>query len=172
MFDSRVWVTGEPGSRGGDLGCRRALAAEVVAANTAVVHGECRVLLRVAELVDLYAPTPDQQDRAGGAAAAASDPVARAWLAGEGISSPGGEGTPQVAEFCFAELGAMLGMARYAAEQLVADVLDLRHRLPLCWARVRRGEVRSVVVRRVAAETRWLKRPRFSAALIRVAALG
>ncbi|MGD7706864.1 hypothetical protein, partial [Microlunatus sp. Y2014] len=156
MFDSRVWVTGGPGSSGGDLGCRRALAAEVVAANTSVVHGECRVLLRVAELVDLYAPTPDQQDRADGAAAAASGPAGRVRLAGEGISSPGGVGTPRVAEFCFVELGGILQVARYAAEQLVADVLDLRHRLPRCWARVRRGEVRAAVVRRVAAETRWL----------------
>ncbi|MGD7706368.1 hypothetical protein [Microlunatus sp. Y2014] len=154
MFDSSVWLTGGSGSSCGDRGCRRALADEIIAANTAITHADCRVLLRVAEWVDLYAPTPEQEREA---AAAEREPMsAAARLAGEGVRAPGGDGTPRVSEFCFAELGGMLGMARFAAEQLVADVVDLRHRLPLCWGRVQRGEVRSAVVRRVAAETRWL----------------
>jgi hypothetical protein len=42
----------------------------------------------------------------------------------------GGEGTPEVAEFAAAELGAELQMSPWAAAQLIGDALDLRHRLP------------------------------------------
>jgi hypothetical protein len=68
----------------------------------------------------------------------------------------GGEGTPQVAEFAPAELGAELAMSPYAATMLIADALDLRHRLPLLWARVRAGEVKPWVGRRTAAASRGL----------------
>ncbi len=42
----------------------------------------------------------------------------------------GGAGTPGVAEFAPAELGVVLATSTTAAERLVADALDLRHRLP------------------------------------------
>ncbi len=42
----------------------------------------------------------------------------------------GGDGTPAVAEFAPAELGVVLGTSSSAAERLVGDALDLRHRLP------------------------------------------
>ncbi|MDQ3664126.1 MAG: 13E12 repeat family protein, partial [Actinomycetota bacterium] len=66
----------------------------------------------------------------------------------------GGVGTPKVAEFAPAELGAELGVTTYAARLLVADALDLRHRLPRLWARVQAGQVKPWVGRRVAQQTR------------------
>jgi hypothetical protein len=45
-----------------------------------------------------------------------------------------GEGAPLVAEFCLAELGAVLGVSTTAAKKLVGHALELRHRLPRLWA--------------------------------------
>ncbi len=68
----------------------------------------------------------------------------------------GGVGTPQVAEFAFAELGARMQMSPWSARRLVADALDVRHRLPLIWARVVAGRARVSNARLVAARTRHL----------------
>jgi hypothetical protein len=68
----------------------------------------------------------------------------------------GGDGTPEVAEFCPAELAAVLGISAYAGAQLIADALDLRHRLPILWHRIGRGEVKPSIGRRVAQATRQL----------------
>jgi hypothetical protein len=64
-----------------------------------------------------------------------------------------GAGTPPVAEFCVAELGAELQIGDHAAARLVGDALELRHRLPRLWSRVMRGEVKSWVARRIADTT-------------------
>jgi Domain of unknown function (DUF222) len=66
----------------------------------------------------------------------------------------GGVGTPSVAEFAPAELGAVLGVSTYAATALVADALDLRHRLPRLWARVLAHDVPPWMARRIAELTR------------------
>ena len=66
----------------------------------------------------------------------------------------GGDGTPEVAEFAPAELGAELAMSPFAARQLIADALDLRHRLPALWARVQAGEVKPWIARKTADATR------------------
>jgi hypothetical protein len=71
----------------------------------------------------------------------------------------GGAGTPEVASFAPAELGARIGRSTWAAEQLIADALDLAHRLPQLWARVQGGEVRASYARHVARRTRDLDRP-------------
>jgi hypothetical protein len=42
----------------------------------------------------------------------------------------GGGGTPRVAEFATAEFAARLGLSSYAGRELIADALDLAHRLP------------------------------------------
>src|SRR4051794_32697149 len=42
----------------------------------------------------------------------------------------GGAGTPKVAAFAPEALGAALGVSPTAARSLMADALDLRHRLP------------------------------------------
>ncbi|MFY9914717.1 MAG: DUF222 domain-containing protein [Nocardioidaceae bacterium] len=68
----------------------------------------------------------------------------------------GGDGTPGVAEFAPAELGVVLATSTSAAERLVGDALDLRHRLPKVWARVCAGEVKPWIGRRTAEATRHL----------------
>jgi hypothetical protein len=68
----------------------------------------------------------------------------------------GGVGTPRVAEFAPAVFGARLQLSPYAAGRLLADVLDLRHRLPVLWGRVQRLEVREGHARFVARKTRDL----------------
>ncbi len=68
----------------------------------------------------------------------------------------GGAGTPLVMEFAAAELGARMGKSPYAGRSLMADALDVRHRLPLLWARVCAGEVAVGYARFVAQQTRDL----------------
>jgi hypothetical protein len=68
----------------------------------------------------------------------------------------GGEGTPEVSEYCAAELGALQGTGIGAARALIADALDLRYRLPRLWGRVLTGGVRAWQARRIAEQTRVL----------------
>ena len=68
----------------------------------------------------------------------------------------GGEGTPEVSEYCAAELGALLGTGMMAARVLIADGLDLRYRLPRLWGRVLTGGVRAWQARKIAEQTRCL----------------
>lgn len=68
----------------------------------------------------------------------------------------GGAGTPEVTEFAAAELGARLGVSTVSAGMLMADGLDLRHRLPALWRRVEAGEVRVYLARLVARKSREL----------------
>ena len=67
-----------------------------------------------------------------------------------------GAGAPLVAEFCLAELGAALGVSTDAGRALVADALDLRHRLPRLWSRVQSHTLPAWRARRIAAATRHL----------------
>lgn len=68
----------------------------------------------------------------------------------------GGEGCPQVSEFAATELGAVLGVGVCSGRAVIADALDLRHRLPSLWRRVCAGHVRAWQARRIAKETRPL----------------
>jgi hypothetical protein len=68
----------------------------------------------------------------------------------------GGEGTPEVSEYCAAELGALQGTGMAAARALIADALDLRYRLPRLWDRVLTGGVRAWQARKIAEHTRSL----------------
>src|SRR5687767_5984433 len=52
-----------------------------------------------------------------------------------------GEGCPLVAEFCIAELGAVLGISSTSAKKLIGHALELRHRLPRLWSQVESGRV-------------------------------
>ncbi|SDU89466.1 protein of unknown function [Microlunatus sagamiharensis] len=65
----------------------------------------------------------------------------------------GGQGCPPVAEHCALELGALRGTGATAARMLIADALDLRHRLPHLWQLVRTGTVRAWQARHVAQTT-------------------
>ena len=67
-----------------------------------------------------------------------------------------GEGTPLVAEFAPMEFGAALGMSTDAARGLVGDALELAHRLPRIWKRIRAGEVPAWKGRRIAQLTTTL----------------
>jgi hypothetical protein len=75
---------------------------------------------------------------------------------GERFVRLGGEGTPKVAEFAPADLGARMQLSPYAASRLIADALDLKHRHPRLWERVLSLEVRDSYARHVARRTRDL----------------
>ena len=64
-----------------------------------------------------------------------------------------GDGAPLVAEFCLAELGAVLGCSTTSAKKLVGHALELRHRLPRLWAQVQAGRVPAWRARSVAEAT-------------------
>ncbi|GAB3766195.1 hypothetical protein FB382_001928 [Nocardioides ginsengisegetis] len=76
---------------------------------------------------------------------------------GEQAVRMGGEGTPEVADLCPAELGLSLEIHPIAARHLIADALDLRHRLPSFWtAVVHHLAMPDWVARKVASLTRGL----------------
>lgn len=69
----------------------------------------------------------------------------------------GGEGTPLVREFCHAELAISLEVHPLGARALMADALDLRHRLPSLWAFVTIDlTLPDWVARKIARATRGL----------------
>ena len=74
----------------------------------------------------------------------------------EKLVSLAGAGTPEVAEFAPAELGTALGISTYAAQLLVGDSLELRHRLPRLWARIQAGSLQAWRGRQIAERTRSL----------------
>ena len=75
---------------------------------------------------------------------------------GDRLVAVGGEGTPRVRELCFHELGIARQVHAQSARAVVADVLDLQHRLPLTWARLEALAADAFVARRVAVKTREL----------------
>jgi len=68
----------------------------------------------------------------------------------------GGEGTPPLRQLSLAELGIAFDCHTNAARSLVADTLDLQHRLPLIWAAAQALRCEIWVVRQVARMTRQL----------------
>jgi hypothetical protein len=67
-----------------------------------------------------------------------------------------GEGTPTVGDFAAAELGCVLRISDGAAAKLIADALDLRHRLKLVWTAVLAGQLPAYQARHIATATRHL----------------
>src|SRR4051794_11962985 len=53
----------------------------------------------------------------------------------------GGEGVPMVDEYCIAELATALGMSADAGRSLLAHAMEIAHRLPKIFTRVRAGEL-------------------------------
>jgi hypothetical protein len=90
-----------------------------------------RRMARVAHWADLHAPDP-----------------------GKAGVTPGGDGTPAVTPFAAAELGCLLQTTTMSARSLLADALDLRHRLPRLWQAVMTGRVEDFKARHVARATR------------------
>ena len=81
----------------------------------------------------------------------------------------GGQGTPQVASFAGAVFGARMGRSTHAGDAMIADALDLAHRLPMLWGRVRDGQVWASYARFVARKTRELEPDQAAAVDARVA---
>ncbi|KRE99115.1 hypothetical protein ASG88_15400 [Nocardioides sp. Soil777] len=72
------------------------------------------------------------------------------------MTQPGGDGTPDVRDYCLAELAMAQETHALTARSLIADTLDLIHRLPRTWAIVQAGDCEPWVARRVAVMTRPL----------------
>ena len=70
------------------------------------------------------------------------------------MTKPGGEGTPALREFSLPELAMARDTHTLTTRNLVADVLDLRHRLPRTWVRVVALECEPWVARKVATISR------------------
>jgi hypothetical protein len=64
-----------------------------------------------------------------------------------------GSGAPLVSEFAVAEIAAALGLSAGSGRVLVAQALELAHRLPKVWARVQAGSLPAWRARRIAEET-------------------
>lgn len=93
------------------------------------------------------------------AAWADAHPVETIMESGPGLAQavrPGGDGTPAVNDLAMAELSAKLGKSSAAGLTFIGEVLDLRHRLPLLWAKVVRCEVEEWQARKVARLTHHL----------------
>lgn len=72
------------------------------------------------------------------------------------MTQPGGDGTPDVREYCLAELAMAQETHALTARALIADTLDLVHRLPRTWAIVQAGQCEPWVARKVASMSRAL----------------
>lgn len=70
------------------------------------------------------------------------------------MAEPGGEGTPAVREYTLPELAMARGTHTLTTRNLLADALDLRHRLPLTWTRVTDLDCEPWVARKVATLSR------------------
>jgi hypothetical protein len=73
--------------------------------------------------------------------------------------SLGGDGCPAVSAFAPEPFAAALGVSTFTGMQLLADALDLAHRLPGTWARARALAVAPWKARRLAQATRHLSQP-------------
>ena len=67
-----------------------------------------------------------------------------------------GEDTPEVGEFCAAEFAAALNLSTESGRSLIADAVELAHRLPRVWARARAGKLAPWRARRIATSTIFL----------------
>src|SRR6478672_7450836 len=105
---------------------------------------EFRKLELAAHWADLHPATTDTGVETPGGAALLAD------------ESLGGDGTPAVAAFTPEPFALALGMSPSDGAQLIADALDLRHRLPMLWKRLSRLEVPAWQARRVARQTHRL----------------
>ena len=74
-------------------------------------------------------------------------PNSSRWLR---IGAIGALGTPLVEEFAHNELGILEGIHPFAAQQLMADAVNLRHRHPQLWSRLQAGEVVGWVAQKTA----------------------
>jgi Domain of unknown function (DUF222) len=114
-------------------------------AHRAVLEHECELVQLAAHWSDLH--HPDSQS-----------PVEKPLPGAEQGRQLGGAGTPEVLEFAAAELGARMETSMGSARALMADAVDLRHRLPELWQLILAGAVPVWKPRKVAQVTRHLSR--------------
>ncbi|RYU10665.1 HNH endonuclease signature motif containing protein [Nocardioides iriomotensis] len=112
-----------------------AVLAAVRAAREAADREEARILALAVDWAAMH--SPDSLDPLG-----AARPLTLA-----------GPGTPAVDEFCVAELAAALRISTDAGRSLLAEAVELAHRLPQTWRRVRAGDLPAWRARRVARST-------------------
>ncbi|MDQ6523242.1 hypothetical protein RB608_06505 [Nocardioides sp. LHD-245] len=108
-------------------------------------QGDVDELRRLLAWCDLHSVDPQSQPGA-----------VPARLGGDRLCQLGGEGTPQVAELCFAEFAIAGQAGTIATTHRAAAALDLRHRLPLLWQRVQNLDVEVWVARKIADLSRPL----------------
>ena len=114
-------------------------------AHRLVLEYECQLVQLAAHWSDLH--HPDSQA-----------PVEKPLPGTDHGRQLGGEGTPEVLEFAAAELGARMETSMGSARALMADAVDLRHRLPELWQLILAGTVPVWKARKVAQATRHLSR--------------
>ena len=83
---------------------------------------------------------------------------AATWPGTQGELALAGEGAPLVAEFCVAELAVAIGVSTDSGRDLIADALEIRHRLPRIWTRIMGGDLPAWRGRRIARTTVGLTR--------------
>jgi len=141
MFDT-TWVA----ELGADQAC-----AMVTATQGRLRESEWRELVLAGHWATLHdGETVTGRARAGAGAGQAGAAGAGGAAGGERVVRPGGEGTPEVAEFACAELGLVMGCGFIAASSLIRDALDLQHRHPLMWQALGEGRARVWKARQVA----------------------
>ncbi len=64
-----------------------------------------------------------------------------------------GTGTPEVGEYCVPEFAAARHISTDAGRCLIADAIELAHRLPRVWARVQAGKLPPWRARRISSST-------------------
>jgi hypothetical protein len=119
-------------------------AEEIVLQRRAAEVADLRV---IAAWADAHSTDPRRDPETG----------RRAW-AEDRLVELGGEGTPGVREFCIAELAMARQVHPVACQKAMADMLDLRHRLPAVWALVQELVCEVWLARRIAQLTRRLPR--------------
>jgi hypothetical protein len=113
-------------------------------AHRLVLEQECALVELAAHWADLHHPD--------------SQPPVKPLPGAEQGRPLGGQGTPEVLEFAAAELAARMETTVGSARALMADALDLRHRLPELWQLILAGAVPAWRSRKVAQATRHLSR--------------
>ncbi|MFP5252668.1 MAG: hypothetical protein ACLGH4_02605, partial [Actinomycetes bacterium] len=125
---------------------RRGAADAVADARARLLRVEADRLVLAVHWADLHSQDAADPDGDGGAG--------RVLSGSERFRLVGGEGTPQVGEFAVAELAVQMQVSLAAGASMMADGLDLRHRLPLLWTAVLEGTVEAWKARKIAARLR------------------
>jgi hypothetical protein len=93
-----------------------------------------------------------------------------ARFGGDQLVEIGGDGTPWVQDLCLGELAIARQAHVLSTRAVMADALDLRHRLPLTWAKVQELACETWVACKVASMSRGLDRHRVAVVDAAVAA--